>query len=91
MRAARQLDCLPWVVGTQEWDELEAGLRQRSRLLEHILDDLYGARRIISEGLLPPELQGCHFRADPTDDTTLYAVTASCIGRSYDQAETWGA
>lgn len=39
--------------------------------------------------LLPPELQGCHFRADPTDDTTLYAVTASCIGRSYDQAETW--
>ncbi|WVM93079.1 circularly permuted type 2 ATP-grasp protein [Halopseudomonas pachastrellae] len=55
-----QLDCLPWVVGTQEWDELEAGLRQRSRLLEHILDDLYGARRIISEGLLPPELIFTH-------------------------------
>ncbi|MEO1819123.1 circularly permuted type 2 ATP-grasp protein [Pseudomonas sp.] len=55
-----QLDCMPWVVGTQEWDELEAGLRQRSRLLEHILDDLYGARRIISEGLLPPELIFTH-------------------------------
>ncbi|MCC4259298.1 circularly permuted type 2 ATP-grasp protein [Pseudomonas aestusnigri] len=55
-----QLDCVPWVLPTQEWDVLEAGLKQRSRLLEHILDDLYGARRIISEGLLPPELIYTH-------------------------------
>ena len=55
-----QLDCVPWVIPTQEWDVLEAGLKQRSRLLEHILDDLYGARRIISEGLLPPELIYTH-------------------------------
>ncbi|AQZ95738.1 circularly permuted type 2 ATP-grasp protein [Halopseudomonas phragmitis] len=55
-----QLDCLPWVINTEEWEVLEAGLRQRSRLLEHLIDDLYGERRVITEGLLPPELVYSH-------------------------------
>ncbi|PKM05283.1 MAG: hypothetical protein CVV16_00035 [Gammaproteobacteria bacterium HGW-Gammaproteobacteria-6] len=55
-----QLDCLPWVISTEEWEGLEAGLQQRSRLLEHLLDDLYGERRVINEGLLPPELVFTH-------------------------------
>lgn len=55
-----QLDCLPWVIDTAEWEALEAGLKQRSRLLEHLLDDLYGERKVINEGLLPPELVFTH-------------------------------
>ncbi|GGD03460.1 circularly permuted type 2 ATP-grasp protein [Halopseudomonas salina] len=55
-----QLDCLPWVIDTAEWEVLEAGLKQRSRLLEHLLDDLYGERKVINEGLLPPELVFTH-------------------------------
>ena len=55
-----QLDCLPWVIDTAEWEMLEAGLKQRSRLLEHLLDDLYGERKVINEGLLPPELVFTH-------------------------------
>ncbi|MGB3598575.1 MAG: circularly permuted type 2 ATP-grasp protein, partial [Pseudomonas neustonica] len=55
-----QLDCVPWVISTEEWELLEAGLKQRSRLLEHLLDDLYGARRVIQEGLLPAELIFTH-------------------------------
>jgi uncharacterized circularly permuted ATP-grasp superfamily protein/uncharacterized alpha-E superfamily protein len=55
-----QLDCLPWVIDTAEWELLEAGLKQRSRLLEHLLDDLYGERKVINEGLLPPELVFTH-------------------------------
>lgn len=55
-----QLDCVPWVISTEEWEELEAGLRQRSRLLEHLLDDIYGERRVILDGLLPPELIFTH-------------------------------
>jgi len=40
--------------------------------------------------LLPDFIQGANsFRADPTNDTTLYAVVGGCIARSYDQAETW--
>ena len=40
--------------------------------------------------ILPVFLQGLGtFRADPTNDTTLYGIAPNCIARSYDQAETW--
>ncbi|ALO45652.1 circularly permuted type 2 ATP-grasp protein [Pseudohongiella spirulinae] len=55
-----RLDCVPWVINTQEWASLEQGLQQRSRLLAHLLDDLYGERRLIREGWLPPELVYTH-------------------------------
>ncbi len=51
-----QLDPLPLVVSADEWASLEAGLMQRARLLDTVLWDLYGAQRILREGLLPPEL-----------------------------------
>lgn len=55
-----RLDCIPWVISTQEWETLERGLQQRSRLLAMLLDDLYGERRMVEEGLLPPELVYTH-------------------------------
>jgi len=40
--------------------------------------------------ILPDFLQGLSkFSVDPTNDTVLYGITNNCIGRSYDQAETW--
>lgn len=51
-----QLDALPLVVSETDWDQLEAGLVQRSRLLDAVLTDLYGARRSITSGVLPPQL-----------------------------------
>lgn len=51
-----QLDPLPLVVAEEEWAALEAGLTQRAHLLDTVLWDLYGAQRILREGLLPPEL-----------------------------------
>ncbi|MDT8264295.1 circularly permuted type 2 ATP-grasp protein, partial [Roseomonas sp. DSM 102946] len=35
---------------------LEAGLAQRGRLLQAVLKDVYGPRRLLAEGLLPAEL-----------------------------------
>ena len=55
-----RLDCLPNVINLQDWATLEAGLQQRSRLLALLLDDLYGQRLVIREGLLPPELVYTH-------------------------------
>lgn len=55
-----RLDCLPYVISDDDWSYLEAGLRQRSRLLALLLDDLYGQRQVIDEGLLPPELVFTH-------------------------------
>jgi uncharacterized circularly permuted ATP-grasp superfamily protein/uncharacterized alpha-E superfamily protein len=55
-----RLDCVPWVISKQEWAQLEQGLQQRSRLLALLLDDLYGERKVIHQGLLPPELVYTH-------------------------------
>jgi uncharacterized circularly permuted ATP-grasp superfamily protein/uncharacterized alpha-E superfamily protein len=51
-----QLDPFPLVISPRESDRLQAGLVQRSRLLEAILADVYGPQRLLAEGLLPPEL-----------------------------------
>ncbi|MGF2944192.1 circularly permuted type 2 ATP-grasp protein [Mycobacterium sp. Lab-001] len=55
-----QLDTLPIVLSAADWETLEAGLLQRSRLLDAVLADLYGPRRLLTEGLLPPELVFAH-------------------------------
>ena len=51
-----RLDPLPLVVEDAEWTRLEAGLIQRSTLLDAVLTDLYGPDKLIENGLLPPEL-----------------------------------
>ncbi|ORW87890.1 hypothetical protein AWB92_23470 [Mycobacterium sp. IEC1808] len=50
------LDTLPIVLSAADWDVLEAGLVQRSRLLDAVLADLYGPRNLLTEGILPPQL-----------------------------------
>ncbi|CAN3128739.1 circularly permuted type 2 ATP-grasp protein [Mycobacterium sp. smrl_JER01] len=55
-----RLDALPLVISASDWDRLEAGLVQRSRLLDAILTDVYGERRSITSGVLPPELLFAH-------------------------------
>ncbi|HLT64036.1 MAG TPA: circularly permuted type 2 ATP-grasp protein, partial [Pseudohongiella sp.] len=55
-----RLDCLPWVISAEDWRCLEQGLQQRGRLLACLLDDIYGERQVIQEGLLPPELVYTH-------------------------------
>ena len=51
-----RLDPLPLVVEDAEWTRLEAGLIQRSTLLDALLTDLYGGNKLVENGLLPPEL-----------------------------------
>ncbi|HXA12525.1 MAG TPA: circularly permuted type 2 ATP-grasp protein, partial [Mycobacterium sp.] len=51
-----RLDGLPLLISAADWEVLEAGLLQRSRLLDAVLTDLYGPRRSITSGLLPPQL-----------------------------------
>ncbi|SNY87024.1 Uncharacterized conserved protein, circularly permuted ATPgrasp superfamily, partial [Nocardia amikacinitolerans] len=51
-----RLDPIPLLVSADDWTRLEAGLVQRSRVLDEVLTDIYGSRRTITSGLLPPEL-----------------------------------
>ncbi|MDF2825006.1 MAG: hypothetical protein K0R68_2414, partial [Mycobacterium sp.] len=50
------LDAVPLLISAADWDVLQAGLVQRARLLDAVLVDLYGERRSITSGVLPPEL-----------------------------------
>src|SRR6185369_3817856 len=50
------LDLLPLLIPAAEWRQIEAGLIQRSHLLNQILGDFYGSQQLIKDGLLPPAL-----------------------------------
>lgn len=54
------LDALPLVLSAADWDTLESGLVQRSRLLDAVLADLYGPRQAVTSGILPPQLLFAH-------------------------------
>ena len=47
------LDPVPYVIGAAEWRDIERGLGQRTRVLDAVLDDLYGARRLLIDGVIP--------------------------------------
>ncbi len=47
------LDLVPRVIGGAEWREIKRGLAQRIRALNHFVDDVYHAREIVREGLVP--------------------------------------
>ena len=51
-----ELDPVPLLIDAGDWNRLEAGLRQRSMLLDALLTDIYSARRVLTAGLLPPAL-----------------------------------
>jgi len=50
------LELLPMVITPADWAQIEAGVTQRAQLLEAMLVDLYGPRRLLQEGLMPPAL-----------------------------------
>lgn len=50
------LDPLPLVIEARDWQPLEAALIQRTTLLDAILADLTGERKLLTSGLLPAEI-----------------------------------
>jgi uncharacterized circularly permuted ATP-grasp superfamily protein/uncharacterized alpha-E superfamily protein len=48
-----RLDPLPLILGDREWSSLEAGVVQRAELLDAIMADLYGARRLLARQAVP--------------------------------------
>ena len=54
------LDLFPLILSPQEWQGIEAGVLQRVRLLEGILDDVYGPQKLLATNLLPPAMVQGH-------------------------------
>ncbi|MGZ4665750.1 MAG: YbdK family carboxylate-amine ligase, partial [Frankiaceae bacterium] len=47
------IDLIPRIVAAEDWRPLQAGLTQRIRALEAFLDDAYGERAVVRDGVLP--------------------------------------
>jgi uncharacterized circularly permuted ATP-grasp superfamily protein/uncharacterized alpha-E superfamily protein len=54
------LDPLPLLLSVAEWQEIEAGVIQRTQLFNALLQDLYGPQRLLNSGIVPPELAFAH-------------------------------
>jgi uncharacterized circularly permuted ATP-grasp superfamily protein len=49
-------DVIPRVISTQEWAGITAGLVQRLTAINLFIDDIYGAGKILNDGVVPAEL-----------------------------------
>lgn len=50
------LDLFPLIISPAHWQQIERGVLQRMRLLEHIMADAYGPQSLIATGQLPAAL-----------------------------------
>lgn len=75
-------DIVPRVFLADEWARLSAGLEQRVLAINAFLDDIYGDRRILAEGVLPPELifGNPQFRAEIAGIKPPHGVWAHICG-----------
>ena len=51
-----KIDLVPLLIPPEEWRYIEAGIIQRAHLLDLLLQDLYGAQKLLVEGRLPAPL-----------------------------------
>jgi uncharacterized circularly permuted ATP-grasp superfamily protein len=79
-------DLIPRAVSAEEWKTLEAGLLQRIQVLNMFLSDIYHARRILREGVVPEDLvlQSTSYRPemvgfDPPGKQYLHVVGTDLI------------
>ena len=54
------LDLFPLIVSPESWQQIEAGVLQRVRVLEQVMADVYGPQALLHAGLLPPALVQGH-------------------------------
>jgi uncharacterized circularly permuted ATP-grasp superfamily protein/uncharacterized alpha-E superfamily protein len=50
------MDPIPLLIPPGEWSCIEAGVIQRAQLLDRLLEDIYGGRRLLANGDLPAAL-----------------------------------
>src|ERR1700704_1609310 len=53
---AFHVDPVPRILEAAEWKGLASGMRQRARALNAFIADVYGDKRIVNEGVMPPRV-----------------------------------
>jgi uncharacterized circularly permuted ATP-grasp superfamily protein/uncharacterized alpha-E superfamily protein len=84
------LDLFPLILSSNDWSHIERGVRQRVRLLEQVMADVYGPQNLLERGLLPPALVQGHpgyvremLGAQPVGGTRLH-IAAFDLARAPD-------
>ena len=84
------LDLFPLIVTPENWQQIEAGVLQRVRLLDQVMADVYGPQQLLARGLLPPALVQGHpgylrsmHGAEPVGGTHLH-IAAFDLARGPD-------
>ena len=54
------LDLFPLILTPESWQQIEVGVKQRARLLERVMADVYGPQHLIREAMIPPALVQGH-------------------------------
>jgi uncharacterized circularly permuted ATP-grasp superfamily protein/uncharacterized alpha-E superfamily protein len=54
------LELFPLIVTRDSWQQIEAGVLQLVRLLDRIMEDVYGPQQLLAKNLLPPALVQGH-------------------------------
>lgn len=55
-----QLNPIPLLINSDEWNKIETSLVERAELFNLLLQDIYGERKLIRQGVIPPELLFSH-------------------------------
>jgi uncharacterized circularly permuted ATP-grasp superfamily protein len=75
-------DIIPRVFTASEWSRLSAGLVQRVEAINAFLTDIYSERRILDDGILPPEiiLTNPQFRPEIVGSTPPHNIWSHICG-----------
>jgi uncharacterized circularly permuted ATP-grasp superfamily protein/uncharacterized alpha-E superfamily protein len=55
-----QVDSVPLLLNSDNWQQIEAGLLERTQLFNLLLKDIYGKQELIHQGVIPPETVFAH-------------------------------
>ncbi|MEM8670268.1 MAG: circularly permuted type 2 ATP-grasp protein [Planctomycetota bacterium] len=83
------LAIVPLVIDAESWAKLESGLQQRLQVLEAVLADLFGEKRLLKERVLPAEILSANpyfervYPTLPVDGNHL-SLTATDLARDSD-------
>lgn len=75
-------DIIPRILSAQEWQRIQAGLKQRITALNHFIDDIYGSQRIIKDRVFPKELLASsrNFRSQCVGAVPRFGIWAHICG-----------
>jgi uncharacterized circularly permuted ATP-grasp superfamily protein len=75
-------DIVPRIFKASEWASLSAGLTQRVEAINAFLTDIYGERKILRDGILPPDLilGNAQFRPEIVGSTPPHNVWSHICG-----------